>query len=344
MNAVVTAPEGRAAGPEGRAATRRVAASSGGDLDARRVRARELGREVGALLDDPDALTAALRGAMTELADEPYRRGLLRVAPGMQGALGVRNPLIGALVAGLRPALRRARPAEALWVAERLSRENEIELRQVALAFLRRSLPDDPERTWQLIRRAGRRATDWIAVDSLASLVAEGILREPYRWAEIEQLVYAESPWERRLAAATVAVLRSTARDLAARGAIPGRLGPAEVQRGLAVLGSLIGDADPNVRKALSWALRELAPVDRGQVRAFVLAETERAASERDGNRAWVLRDAVAKLEPGDADAVRHRLIGIRRTADGGSTSIAAAMAGQFGRLPDPRDLPEPPL
>ncbi|MDP9257733.1 MAG: DNA alkylation repair protein, partial [Actinomycetota bacterium] len=213
------------------------------ELEGRRGRARELGRALGAALDDPDALSGQLRAALVELSDEPYRQELKRVAPGIAHVIGVRNPLIGALIGGLRPALRRARPAEALFVAERLSRQDELELRQVSLAFLRRSLADDPERTWQLMRRLGRRAADWISVDSLARLFGEGILREPFRWAEIEQLVYAESAWERRLAAATVAVLRSIARELAARGVIAQRLGPAAVTRGLDVLGSLLGDA-----------------------------------------------------------------------------------------------------
>ena len=314
------------------------------DLAARVVRARGLGRDIGAILDDADAVVERLRAALVELSDEPYRRELARVAPGIADAMGVRNPLADALVAGMRPALRRARPAEALWIAERLSREPEIEMRRVALAFLRRSLPDDPERTWQLIRRLGRRASDWISVDALAGLVAEGILREPFRWAEIEQLVYAESPWERRLVAATVAVLRSAARGLAARGRIAGRLGPADVFRGLAVIGSLIGDADPNVRKALSWALRELAPVDRTAVAAFLRAQAERAAADRDGNRAWVIRDALVKLDRGEAEAIRRRLSGIRRMPGVASTSTAATVAGRFGRLPDPRTLPEPPL
>jgi 3-methyladenine DNA glycosylase AlkD len=303
-----------------------------------------LGRGIGTILDDADAVSDGLREALGELSDEAYRSEQRRVAPGLERAIGVRSPLIRALVAGLRPALRQARPAEALWIAERLSREPDIELRQVALAFLRRSLPADPERTWQLLRRLGRRANDWISVDSLAFLVAEGILREPFRWAEIEQLVYAESAWERRLAAATVAVLRSTARDLAARRAIANALAPTEVTRGLAVIGSLIGDADPNVRRALSWALRELAPVDRDQVAAFMRAQADRAAAERDGNRAWVLRDALPRLHPRDAQAIRARLAGVRRAPGEGSTSIAATVAGRFGRLPDARSLPEPPL
>ena len=322
----------------------RGAASATPDLEARRQRARELGRALEAVLDDADGLASQLRTALVELSDEPYRLGLQRVAPGIRDVIGVRNPLIGALLGGLRPALRRARPAEALFIAERLSRADELELRQVSLAFLRRSLADDPERTWQLMRRLGRRAADWISVDSLAGLFAEGILREPFRWAEIEQLVYAESAWERRLAAATVAVLRSTARELVARGVIAQRLGPADASRGLDVLGSLLGDADANVRKALSWALREMAAVDRAQVTAFVSAQADRAAAERDGNRAWVIRDALTKLDPRDARSIRERLAGIRRTRGGPSTSTAATVAGRFGRLPDPRSLPEPPL
>jgi 3-methyladenine DNA glycosylase AlkD len=315
-----------------------------GTLDPRRQHARELGRALETVFDDADAISSQLRTALVELSDEPYRKELQRVAPGITDVIGVRNPLIGALIGGLRPALRRARPAEALFIAERLSRQDELELRQVSLAFLRRSLADDPERTWQLMRRLGRRATDWISVDSLAGLFAEGILREPFRWAEIEQIVYAESPWERRLAAATVALLRSTARGLAARGVIAQRLGSSEVARGLEVLGSLLGDADPNVRKALSWALRELTPVDRAQVTVFVTAQADRAAAERDGNRAWVIRDALSKLDTHDAHAIRDRLVGVRRTHGDASTSIASTVASRFGRLPDPRSLPEPPL
>ena len=92
------------------------------------------------------------------------------------------------------------------------------------------------------------------------------------------------------------------------------------------MIGSLIGDAD------------------RAQVTAFVRTQAGRAAAERDGNRAWVLRDALAKLDPEDAAAIRTQLAGVRRAAGESSTSTAAEVAGRFGRLPDPRSLPEPPL
>ena len=70
---------------------------------------------------------------------------------------------------------------------------------------LRRSLPDDPERSWQLMRRLSRASADWISVDALAGLYAQGILAESFRWAELEQLVYSADRWERRLVGSTVA-------------------------------------------------------------------------------------------------------------------------------------------
>lgn len=339
MSAVAVAPSGEAAD---------AARSSRGrhrrDPAARRGRARALGRALSLLLDDPEAMVVALRRALAELADDEYRAGLARVAPGLGSAFGVRTPLLRSLGAGFGPALRSARPAVALWASEHLSREPELEFRLLALPLLRRSLREDPERTWQLMRRLGRRAGDWISVDSLAGLVAEGILREPFRWAEIEQLVYAENPWERRLAGATLATMPSTARRLAARGATARPLGAAEVTRGLALVGSLLGDDDANVRRALSWALRSLAAVDRDAVAAFASAEAARARAEENGSRAWVIRDALPALDPAVARRVRTMLAGIRRRPRAGSTSRAAEVARGFGRLPDPRTLPEPPL
>ena len=103
----------------------------------------------------------------------------------------------------------------------------------------------------------------------------------------------------------------------------------AVIRRGLELVGQLIGDAEPDVQKALSWALRELARVDPARVGAFCRVEADRAAATGDGHRAWVLRDALAKL-PADADAIRTVLAGVRRAPGAPSTSVAAATATAF--------------
>ena len=68
------------------------------------------------------------------------------------------------------------------------------------------------------------------------------------------------------------------------------------------------------------------------------------AARTADGHRAWVIRDTLSKLDPATADELRDRLAGIRKHAGAPSTSAAADTIAQFGRLPDPRQHPEPPL
>jgi 3-methyladenine DNA glycosylase AlkD len=189
----------------------------------------------------------------------------------------------------------------------------------------------DPERTWQLMRRAARGATDWVTVDSLASPYARGVLHEPYRWAEVEQVVFSTSAWERRLAGSTVARVPFVDR-------VRGRT-PEVAAHGLGVVASLIGDASPDVQKALSWALRSLFLVDPAAVTAFCRAEADRAAEELDGARAWVVRDALSRLDPAEATILRRRLEGVRRRPGAASTSEASRTAALFGELPpiDPR-------
>jgi hypothetical protein len=119
---------------------------------------------------------------------------------------------------------------------------------------------------------------------------------------------------------------------------------PAVVVHGLALLEQLMGDAEPDVQKALAWAYRSLAQVDRDATTTALRAQADLAASTDDGLRAWVVRDALVKLDPAVADALRARLAGIRRRPGAASTSTAAETARRFGGTPDPRLHPEPPL
>ncbi|HEY8847416.1 MAG TPA: hypothetical protein VIM24_12190, partial [Candidatus Limnocylindrales bacterium] len=59
---------------------------------------------------------------------------------------------------------------------------------------------------------------------------------------------------------------------------------------------------------------------------------------------AWVIRDALVKLDAVDAARIRARLEGIRRRIDAPSTSRAGEIAGRFGSDLLGRPMPEPPL
>ncbi len=114
--------------------------------------------------------------------------------------------------------------------------------------------------------------------------------------------------------------------------------------RSLALLDELMGDAEPDVQKALAWAYRSLAAHDRVAVTTALRQQTDLAVAGADGHRAWVVRDSLAKLDPDDARELRDRLAGIRKRSGAPSTSEAATTASRFGGLPDPLDHPEPPL
>jgi 3-methyladenine DNA glycosylase AlkD len=303
---------------------------------ARRESAEQMGAALGDHVGDPEVFAAELRRSMIALADREYVAGQHLVAPGIGTVLGVRWPLNAAIARGFRRATRRDSPTQLLYVVERLFREEPLELRWFAFDVLERLLAAEPERTWQLLRRASRQAADWITVDSLAHPYGRGILLEPYRWAELEQLVFSPSRWERRLVGSTIATMpfidRRAGRD------------PDVARHGLELIGNLIGDDEPEVQKALAWALRSLVLVDAQAVESFSRREAAVAAANNDGHRAWVIRDMLPKLPPSAADAIRGQLDGIRRRPGAPSTSRAAGTAARFGSIGLGGAMPEPPL
>lgn len=299
-------------------------------------RAEDLGTALGGLVGDPNAFAAALSRAFAELADPEYRAGQLYVAPGIGPTHGVRTPLQVAVRRAFERSTRRSSPAELLFVADRLLREPQREARWFAIATLERTIGREPERTWQLLRRAARDADDWITVDTLTHPYGKGILAESYRWAELEQLTISPSRWERRLVGSTIATIPYVNRTA-------GRA-PEIAAKGLEILATLIGDADPDVQKALAWAYRSMAIVDMQATAEALRDEAATAAASADGHRAWVIRDSLSKLDPDVAAGIREQLAGIRRAAGAPATSRATVLAEQFAAMGLGRSMPEPPL
>jgi 3-methyladenine DNA glycosylase AlkD len=289
---------------------------------AHRELALDLGLRAAELATDPARAAQTLASGLVDLADPEYRSGQARVAPGIGVTLGIRQPLLSAVTRGLRRGMRRDSSATRLDLAEHLVRAEPLELHWIAFGLLDSAIAAAPERSWQLVRREAQAAGDWITVDSLAHVAGRGILAEPYRWAELEQLVYSPSPWERRLVGSTIATIPFVDRSA-------GRTQDVAV-RGLALIEDLIGDDRPEVQKALSWALRSLTLVDRDATTELLRREAATARRGDDGYRAWVVRDALGRLPAHDAAELRATVDGIRRRPRSASTSRAARTAAAF--------------
>jgi 3-methyladenine DNA glycosylase AlkD len=132
------------------------------------------------------------------------------------------------------------------------------------------------------LRQLGRGLANWGEVDAFACYLSgpawrEGQVRDSvvHRWA------VSTYRWWRRVAVVSTVALNNTARG-----------GSGDTVRTLAVCELVKGDSDDMVRKALSWALRELARKDPDTVRAFV-------RSNEGGLAARVVREVRNKLETG---------------------------------------------
>lgn len=297
-------------------------------MDVHRAEATALGESLAALIEQPEAFVATLSEGLRGLVDPAYSEMIQVICPGVTADYAVRAPLLDAVHRPLRRALREAPGSTALWLAQRLITADHRDLRLFALPALRRTLADDPEQTWQLMRRLAGRAGDWADVDSLADVWARGILGEPFRWAELEQLAFSRSVYERRLVGATLATIPHR---------VPVKLRPslrgASSERALGLVAMLMGDAEPLVQKSLAWAIREWTPVDPAEVARLLRREATLAQANDDGSRAWVVREALGRQPAELAAELRASLAGVRRHAAAPSSSVAAAAAVRFGAL-----------
>lgn len=297
-------------------------------VSAHRDQARVLGHRLAELTDEPEVFVATLVAGLRELADPDYTEMVRAVSPGDASELAIRGPLLEDVQRPLRRSLHEGSSATALWLAQRLADAPQREVRLFALPCLRRCLAEDPERSWQLMRRMASRAGDWIEIDSLADVWARGVIAERFRWAELEQLVYSQRTAERRLVGATLATIPHRV-PAARRSELRGDAS----QQAFDLIRLLMGDAEVMVQKALSWAIRQWTRVHPEAAAGLLRDETDLAAARGDGSRAWVIRASLSQQPAELSRSLRPRLAGIRRRRAVPSSSIAAARAARFAAV-----------
>jgi 3-methyladenine DNA glycosylase AlkD len=178
--------------------------------------------------------------------------------------------------------LRTASPAQVRDVALALVRRGTVEGRQVGYELLARRRDAMDRLTPALVRRLGRGNDNWASVDGFASFITGRAWREGrLPDAEVRRWARSRDRWWRRTALASAVALNVRAR---------GGLG--DSRRTQLVCKAFTRDTDPMLAKALSWALRSLAPHDPSAVRAYL-------AAHRSTLPAIVIREVGTKLRTG---------------------------------------------
>ena len=288
-------------------------------------RAEALGAALAELTRRPRRLRGgALRAASPALADPEYLAGQQRDRA--RDRRRPRRPLAAPrgrrrAASGTPPASDR--PTPLLFVADRLFREPELEPRWFAFGLLERTL-DGRDRSGPGSSCAAPPARPATGSPSTRSPTRTARASSPSRTAGRSS----SSSSTRRRAGSAASSARRSPRCRTSTGAA-GRDPEVAAPRASPLLGQLIGDAEPDVQKALSWALRSLAAVDLAATTAALRAET--AARRRHGRR------------PPRLGHPRHASpSSTRRSPPSSATASPASASAPARRRPRPRPRPPP--
>ncbi len=138
----------------------------------------------------------------------------------------------------------------------------------------------DPETVVPLIYDLAQRCVFWEDCDQLAMKALEPVLRkDPEKWLErLGTWVTDDSKWVRR--AGLIAIGRLPMKE------------PAYTARCVNLCSPALGDADTDVKRGLSFALRLCARGEVEPVKAFILAHRDAT----DADSLWVLSDVIRSL------------------------------------------------
>jgi 3-methyladenine DNA glycosylase AlkD len=223
-----------------------------------------------------DAHARAIRRTLESLADPAHATVMATIAPSAVPHLGIRVPAVRAAVREFARSHRDWTAADAAGLLDRLAgtqRREEILFGTFLLARFRRRF--DPS-LWKHLPRWLAAVDNWETCDQLAGgVVAPLVAAEPSRVAELLRWTAHRSPWVRRCAAATAANLNHAGRGM--------------VAETIAVCDRLMTETDPNVIKAVGWALRDATKSDLHAVAAFLVSWRGRATPR-------ILREGSEKL------------------------------------------------
>ena len=231
----------------------------------------EIQRTLGEVLD-----------ALSDLSSEERRKQIRYFAPGSQDVVGVSNPDLKEVIKALREKYRHWDDQHWIKLCKALVACDIFECQVLAYEIIGRNKRLLNALTYKDLMDLWRNLDNWASVDHFSVgiygvLWGKGVVTDGH----IEELLKSENFWDRR-----VAVVSTVALNLKSRG------GSGDVPRTLAVCEKVVDDREDLIRKALSWALRELSKRDPQSVRNFIDTYRNRLAG-------LVIREVNHKLDFG---------------------------------------------
>ncbi len=210
-------------------------------------------------------------------AEVKTKASLARLVPGAK-AIGVPVPKLRELVAEFRSEHPDFTLAQGCDLLDELCRTRLREEMLFGIFMLGRFGKQVAGIQWARLAPWIDALDNWEICDQLASQVSGAVIAANLVLVDrLVELTRSDNPWKRRFALATASELNHK-----------GRAHPAESMR---VCLPLLADAEPTVRKAVGWALKEASKKAGAEVFEFLL-------THRQQMPASVLREASDKLSP----------------------------------------------
>ena len=220
--------------------------------------------------------------ALSDLSSEKRREQIRYFAPGSQEVSGVSNPDMKEVIKALREKYQTWEEQQWIALCKELVKRDIFECQGIAYELIGRNKKLLNALNYQDLMDLWRNLDNWASVDHytvgiFGVLWGRGVVKDHH----IEKLLGSDNFWERR-----VAVVSTVALNLKSRG------GTGDTPRTIAVCEKVVDDREDLIRKALSWALRELSKRDPEAVREFMDKYHNRLAG-------LVIREVNHKLEFG---------------------------------------------
>nr|MDO8097684.1 DNA alkylation repair protein [Candidatus Njordarchaeota archaeon] len=228
--------------------------------------------------EKPKEFTRELQELLKSYVDREATKNYLRIIPDTGKFYGVPKPILGAMASEIGKFIQKAQD-KAQGLLEVIWAEGSFEAKQIAGKSLEKFGPKNPKACLDFVSSVLADLDNWSVCDNLAMFGVEPIV---YSNPELvlplsERWVRSNNKWIRRFGVITLRGYRRVK----------------TTDNVFQVLDGVMGDNEKDIKKAVSWVLREIAKKNPDDVGEFL---TKWAKANPSKDTRWIIKDGIKKL------------------------------------------------
>ncbi len=242
--------------------------------------------------DKPEEFTKGLQELLKSYVDREATKNYQRIIPGAGRFFGVLLPILRVVATEIGKFIQKE-PTKAGLLLETIWNEGSFEARQIAGKCLEKFGPKNPQICLDFVLKVIPDIDNWAVCDNLAMFGVEPVV---YQNPELvlplsEKWVKDKNKWIRRFG---VVSLRGYKRVKT-------------TDRVFKILGTVMEDNEKDIKKAVSWVLREITKKNPDEVTGFL---TRWAKAKPGKDAIWIIKDGMKKLKSNEQKEIL-KLIGL---------------------------------